>query len=138
MNRVIFTFGLFTLTAVVGCGGPAPSPVKGSVTYNGKGVPDVNVVLIGKDDARATAITDASGNFSSMTSFKDGDGAVPGDYTAIISRKTTVTENPTAEEYAVPDETKQPFPPKYSAVDVSDLKVTIKPGANDLKLELKD
>src|SRR5688572_28673477 len=103
MKPVILTFALAVLTTVVGCGGPKPSPVTGTVTYNGKGVADVNVVLLGKDGTTASGVTDSSGKFSKMTTVNDGDGALPGDYTVTITPKTVSTENPTANEYAPPD-----------------------------------
>jgi hypothetical protein len=138
MKPVILTFVLVVLTTVVGCGGPKPSPVTGTVTYKGKGVPDVNVVLVAKDGTTASGVTDSSGKITKMTTVNEGDGAVPGDYTVTITAKTVATENPTADEYAPTDPSKLPFPPKYSDPAGSGLKATIPPGGTDLKFELTD
>lgn len=139
MKRIAFASCLLCFIAAVGCGGPSPSPVHGTVVYNGAPVPDVNVVFVGKDEHRANGVTDSSGNFSKLTTLKDGDGAVPGEYTVIITPRTTVSENPEkAEDYAVPEEKPPAFPPKYSDISSSGLKVTVKSGDNDIKLELKD
>lgn len=137
MRQVLFAC-LLMLWLCTGCGGPGPVPVKGTVTFNGKPVANVNVVLIGSDGKRANGITDASGNFSQLTTIKEGDGAVPGEYTVVITPKTDVNQEPTkADDYAVPDASKQAFPPKYSDVTLSGLKVTVTGGANDLKVDLK-
>ena len=137
MRQVLFAC-LFVSCLCTGCGGPGPVPVKGTVTYNGKPVPNVNVLLIGQDDKRATGTTDASGVFAKLTTNMDGDGAVPGEYTVVLSPNTTANQEPTkAEDYAVPDASKQPFPPKFSDVTMSGLKVTVTGGPNDLKIDLK-
>ncbi|HBJ38524.1 MAG TPA: hypothetical protein DDZ51_27970 [Planctomycetaceae bacterium] len=79
------------LALSVGCGGdggPVPVPVTGQVLYQGKPVEDARITFHGRTDAggrSASGKTDGQGNFS-LTTFKSGDGAVPGDYTISISK----------------------------------------------------
>lgn len=140
MNRVTLGCGLILAAAISGCGGPRPVPVKGSVTYKGKPLANVNVVLIGNDGARAHGETDSSGSFSKLTTSKDGDGAVPGDYSVVITPKIATNMDPQKpEDYAQVNPRKQAFPPKYSDVVLGRLKVTVSASEeNELKIELKD
>jgi len=59
---------------------PETSPVSGTVTYDGKPLAEATVVFspVGEQQA-AVGRTDARGNFR-LTTFKDGDGAIPGNY----------------------------------------------------------
>lgn len=139
MKQIFLGLAFLGLSFSAGCGGPAPVPVKGSVVYNGQPLADVNVMLVGTDGNRALGATDSSGQFANLTTFKDGDGAIPGEYTVVITRKSSsVTTEPTsAEDYAVPETPKETFPAKYSDVAQSGLKVTVSgSGGNDLKIEL--
>lgn len=73
-----------------GCGPKYPEtiPVAGTVTLDGRPVSGAAVVFTPEAGEAATATTDASGRFS-LSTFRLGDGALPGDYRVTVS-KTTV------------------------------------------------
>lgn len=79
------------LAFCVGCGGdggPSPVPVTGQVLFKGKPVDDARVTFHGRTESggrSASGKTDSQGNFS-LTTFKSGDGAVPGDYVITVSK----------------------------------------------------
>jgi hypothetical protein len=61
------------LLAVVGCGRPTMAKVSGTVTWQGKPVPDAMVQFVHKNRPGATGRTDTAGRFS-LTTLKPGDG----------------------------------------------------------------
>jgi hypothetical protein len=146
---------LVPLLAVVlpaGCSGaktPATSTVKGTVTYNGAPVDGATVVFAPTSTGKpATAVTDSSGHYE-LSTFGSKDGASPGDYTVTVTK--TATEG--AESNLTPEQmnelalqgkplpgptTKQLLPQKYAQAATSDLHFTVKAGANDIPIELKD
>lgn len=114
---------LLGMVVWVGCGDPGAAPtarIDGTVTLDGAPLPKAQVTLnpTGKEGGRPPmGVADASGKFS-VSSFKPGDGAMPGNYIATVNGE------------GVPD--------KYKAVDKSDLKVTVEAGkTNTVKLDLK-
>lgn len=140
---------------LVGCGKGSssnrPSTVQASVTvsYKGQPVEGASVVLRPKAQGghAAVATTDSSGK-GALTTFEAGDGAVPGEYTAGVS-KTKSEGRELSDEEAVAWETKYPdkprprpkvtdlLPTKYKDPAKSNLSVTIQAsGPNEIKLEL--
>jgi hypothetical protein len=75
---------------LAGCAGsegfPATSKVTGKVTYSGAAVAGAAVSYspVGNGNA-AAGVTDATGTYT-LTTFRSGDGAVPGKYKVIISK----------------------------------------------------
>lgn len=95
------------LTMAVGCGGESEPvyPVRGKVLFQGKPIEGASVVFlstaarkpkVGEPTPQAT--TNASGEYS-LTSYKEGDGALPGDYGVAISwmEVTGPSDNPERE-----------------------------------------
>jgi hypothetical protein len=74
-----------------GCGGPVP--VEGRVTLDGQPVEKAAVVFEREDGAGrpASATTDSDGVFH-LTTYKPGDGALPGQYKVIITPPVNYTE----------------------------------------------
>jgi hypothetical protein len=95
--------GLMTLMlAAAGCGGKyKPVPVSGTVTLDGKPLEGamVNFYSIGdaKEGRGAHGTTDKNGAFS-LTTMKDGDGAIRGDYKVVINKFV-----PTLPNLKIPD-----------------------------------
>ena len=76
------------LLAALGCGQNNMVPVKGTVTLDGQPIEGALVKFIPKPGAashEATAVTDASGNFS-LGTLKDGDGAWRGVYKVCVQK----------------------------------------------------
>ncbi|SRR6056297_1937092 len=120
--------------AFVGCS-EAKIPVSGTVTYQDKPLPDVNVVMVRDDGVVATAVTGTDGRFENVTSESPNDGALAGTYSVGI---TPVSEVPGdaggAEDYGIP--TQPPFPPKYLSGETSGLEVTVEEGMAPVTLQL--
>jgi hypothetical protein len=119
--------------AVVGCGS-GTIPAGGTITYKGQPVADANVTFTPDGGGKmASGRTDAQGKFTLGTD-KPGDGAMPGDY------RVSVTPNlPTPAEGDYSPSPPPPFPQKYVDPSVTDLKATVKSGANNqFPFELKD
>jgi hypothetical protein len=126
-------WSLFGLTALVGCGGESNiGEVGGTVTLDGNPLPDALVTFSPKSGAGSPSAgrTDTSGNYS-LSYTRDISGAELGEH---IVRITTYqagdpdAEPPTA---SVPEK----VPLKYN--HKSELTREVKPGTNDIDLELK-
>ncbi len=134
--KLRFALSLVLLLIVTGCG-ESKIPVSGTVLYNDQPLPNVNVVMIRTDGKVASAVTDTSGNFASVSTDGPGDGAPAGEYKVGITPVSTVTDEQTsADDYAIP--TKSPIPQSYMSADSSGLKVVVESGMAPVKLELKD
>jgi hypothetical protein len=138
----------------LGCSGGSKiegiAPVTGTVTMNGSPVEGATVIFApaGQGSRSASGKTDASGKFS-LTTLQPGDGAMPGDYTVMVT-KTEVTESKKVSDDEateiirktgkppVTSQTKNLLPAKYGDIAKSDLKATVKKGQkNDIPLDLK-
>jgi len=134
--KLPYALSLALLLLVTGCG-ESKIPVSGSVLYNSQPLPNVNVVMIRTDGKVASAVTDSSGNFASVTTDAPGDGALPGDYKIGITPVSILPDaQMSAADYAIP--TKSPIPQSYMSADSSGLKVVVESGMSPVKLELKD
>lgn len=147
MNPVRAMVGLLTLVVVLaGCNtGPTLHPVAGTVTYNDKPVEGASVVLIPTEGPLVIGTpTDAAGKFTVMTDGKPG--APAGTYKVTVNKQSAaagIPTNPTPEDMAKMGEAGKTalappeLPVKYSVQQSTDLSVTIKPGENNIPLDLK-
>lgn len=85
-----FASGLVILAAAIGgcnrSNGPITIPIRGEVIYKGQPLATGLVVYLPKntDDSRqASGKIETNGSFV-LTTFKNGDGVVPGEYTIVI------------------------------------------------------
>jgi hypothetical protein len=167
----IKAIALSSLAAVLmGCAGgegfPATAKVTGKVTYNGAAVANAAVSFspVGSGNA-AAGVTDATGAYT-LTTFRSGDGAVPGKYKVIISKTeqavTVSTAVGTADDpsaaYAAAEAAgadvfgtgkktaaakkdtgpKELLPVKYKSVDSTDLQADVSTaGPNNFDFDLK-
>ena len=120
---------------IIGCGGtsgdlPGTAPVTGTVTYNGDPVPNAHVMFYPEDGEKpAVGTTDESGKYT-LTTFNEGDGAIPGTHTVTVTAYDNSSEGVSMNSL-VPD--------KYGIQTSSPLKVTVKDGdMNEIPLELTD
>lgn len=138
------------LGVVVGCGDKGRlevAPVRGQVTYQGRGVPSATVIFHpseGTDESakklRPFAYADANGNFVLKT-YIDGDGAPPGTYrVSIVARSSppggirSKDSAPSAESSSAPGIRIPPkISEKYANVETAGIQVTIHEGENILE-----
>lgn len=119
-----------------GCGvaGPKTAIVKGTVTFKGKPVPNGTVTFVPASGHHATGEIRPDGSYT-LTSFRPGDGAVPGTYKVIVVAMQDMTGR-------LPED-RTPLPPpivpnKYTSIATTDLTVEVKEGENQIDLPLRD
>ena len=139
----IFTV-LLLAAGILGCGGASKtSSVSGRVTYKGKAVPNANISFTPVEGATraATGLTDSDGRFT-LGTFSTSDGALPGNYRiSIIARGPDRPPKPGETGSGMPGEMMPGdpiIPTKYFAPDTSGLTHEVKPGSNQVELNLKD
>lgn len=134
---------LLPSVCMLGCGSEGTAPtakVTGTVTYNGTPLEGVNVTFTPESGRPGLGTTDASGKFS-VSTFSQGDGAVPGNHVVTITDAApSVPEpmpgTPEAENYTPPEPR---FPAKYSNPSTTTFKFEVKKGEkNDFALEMTD
>src|SRR5579884_1728724 len=94
--RCQLAFGVLPLLLlVVGCGGsnrPATAPVQGVLQWeDGQPISGVSVRFVPSDDKggrEAVGYTGKDGAFT-LSTFSQGDGAIPGDYTVVVTKPST-------------------------------------------------
>jgi hypothetical protein len=97
MRTIARRHGLVLLAlAAVGCGGKyTPVAVEGTVTLDGQPVEGAMVSFLPENGTgrAATGMTDPDGTFQ-LTTFQEGDGALPGTYRVIVTRTDAIPEPP--------------------------------------------
>jgi len=130
---------------LIGCsGGPAlpkTIPVSGVVKLKGQPVKNASVGFLPVNRGRpAVGSTDAGGNFR-LTTFKTGDGAIPGDYkvtiTAYEQNPGEVGEGGVIDEKIAAKPRKWRVPEKYSNSSTSGLKASVSPSSKEFTFNLE-
>lgn len=89
------------ITVVAGCGSgghPDTATVTGVVTYGGRPLDGVRVIFNTQNTPRsASATTEADGSFT-LSTYRQGDGAVPGSYIVTVERFLADSPDVSAEE----------------------------------------
>lgn len=147
MFHARFLAAVFMACAVTsplaGCrpAGSVPTvPAAGRLTYQGKPLPNIEIVFTPTQGRRGSATTDDGGGFR-VSTFAKGDGAVPGRHRvtlwpAVTNPLIKAEENP-ALRGRTPEPT-LPFPKRYSSPD-SPLIVDLGDrGSRNLELQLED
>src|SRR5271157_3126462 len=121
------------ISGLSGCGEPTyPTPtvypVKGQILLSdGKPLTSGQVVLVSNQDVEFPGKVGSDGRFSIKCAA--GDGAPEGEYTVRIDPEPQPWSAGRAKKGAA----SLPFPAKYADDTTSGLKVTVKPGENDLE-----
>ena len=121
------------ISGLSGCGEPTyPTPtlypVKGQVLLSdGKPLTSGQVVLVSNQDVAFLGKVESDGRFSIKSGA--GDGAPEGEYKVRINPEPQPWSAGRARKGAA----SLPFPTKYVDATTSDLKVTVRPGENDLE-----
>ncbi len=130
------------LGTLAGCGTSDLAPVTGLVTVDGQPAAAVQVLYTSPNHRPATGETDAQGRYV-LSTYKTGDGAVVGSYSVTVTARPTVrvspagTVGPSTDRPKIQHGAVSPVPIKYSDPSHPQLSVEVKPGNNDIPLELK-
>lgn len=145
------------LLVVSGCSGgpdlPETVPVTGTVMYQGEPLAGATVTFRNSEQGArpATAITDDNGAFQ-LTTFEEGDGAVPGKHVVTVTKmadsgggsqgtEQSMEEAAAAAEQGEEQASAEPqsaIPERYGNPDTSDLSYTVKEGeTNEFTIELE-
>lgn len=123
---------LAVLACLVGCGEGKTAPVNGRVKMKDGG--DVSVLkgyslTFEAEGGKSSAVgeVNADGTFR-LSTFGANDGAIPGKYRVAINQPN----NPDPDK----PPTKSKLPAKYENLDTSGLTAEVKPGQNNIELEL--
>jgi hypothetical protein len=144
----VMPLGLISLASLSGCGGgiPAIVPVKGTVLLNGRPLPKATVQFVPQRsdlgaEFASTAVTDDNGAFTLTCGYKDLPGAAVGQHTVLITESPLPDEMRNTRDYREIESyqarlSNRPIPPKYNTAKESPLKIEVKEGQEDVKLEL--
>jgi hypothetical protein len=132
---MFLTAGL--VLCVTGCGGPSlpkTIAVSGKVTYKSKPLDGAAVGFIATKGPSASAVTDANGAYK-LTTYKNGDGAVPGEYAVTITK--VIDPNPGA-SYLDPNSAKLKslIPEKYGEIKTSGFTAKVEKGKQEFIFNL--
>ena len=131
--RFSLSFAMVVLF-VAGCSRQSPTvTVSGTVTYQDQPLAEASVSFIPIDGGRpATGETDGSGRFT-LTTFKSGDGALPGEHVVIVEKLQQRKGDDVYAEY------ESVIPKRYGHVKHSDLKAdVVLRGSNEFVFALQD
>lgn len=142
MAHTIEKFLLLLLLAVLtGCAENSTVPVAGSVTYEGRPLTS-GVIIFETSGARPAVGRIIEGKIVEVTTYRDGDGAPPGEHKVAIQSVETggaaITKHPG--EAGVPDgymQSRSLIPEDYGDPEKSGLTAALTTGENRLSFELK-
>jgi hypothetical protein len=137
VRRIVF---VLASVAVIGCGGgPVTEPVEGRVTLDGQPLTAGTVTFTPQGGRSATGFIQSDGTFS-LSTFADGDGALPGLHKVSIAGGGTGTpQRPDFDSDAVKAAAAaSPIPAIYANPDSSGLTFEVKTGeANSPEFKLE-
>jgi hypothetical protein len=122
--------------ALAGCGSDQlkTAIVRGTVTYNGKPVPNGTISFIPTSGPSATGEIQPDGSYT-LTTYRKGDGAVLGRHTVVIVAMQDMSGR-------LPEQ-RNPLPPpivpvQYTSLATSDLRAEVKDEENTVNFSLRD
>lgn len=138
--KIIQGFALIALgiaaVGLPGCGGydRKTAVVRGSVTYNGKAVPNGTISFIPADGRSATGEIQPDGSYT-LTTYRKGDGAILGQHKVVIVAMEDMSNR-------LP-EARNPLPPsiipvRYTSLATSELRADVKDQENTIDFKLED
>ena len=124
---------IILVSLLTGCGQSSESTVRGTVTFDGKPLSTGMVAFHSPKDGGATSYGQilANGSYEIRTGKRLG--LVAGEYVATV----VATEPMTPKLAAGMEKPKQITPARYANTTTTDLRCTVKPGANNIDFALK-
>jgi hypothetical protein len=133
-RAVVFAIAVGILTAgTVGCSsGPATSPVKGKVTFQGKPVAEGTVTFLNPTEGGA-----AEAQINKDGSYTFQGGVLPGEYLVVITPLMHIVDTDPGKSPPAPMEKLAPdIPPKYRQQGTTKLRASVKPGPNEFPFDM--
>jgi hypothetical protein len=124
---------VFAACPALGCGGPQPYPVSGQVVYaDGQPASDLagSDVIFTSDTSSSSGALDGQGRYT-LTTRKEGDGALPGSYKVVI-----VPPPPIGADDPKMKLPRRSIPSKYTKPTTTDLSATVEAKTNDITLTI--
>lgn len=158
--RYLSGLSLVVLLALVGCSesNPSTGAVSGTLQWeDGKPVSGANIRFVpaAAGGREASAYTGKDGEFI-LSSFRPGDGAIPGEYTVVITKMANTGDEPVAtptgtspedmakamkaaydKAKAAGKKVTDPIPALYESEKTSPLKFRVESGSNKADLKIK-
>ncbi len=140
MKHTFATGFLCCILATAGCGpqskNPPTYPVTGKVIFQDAPLADVNVTFQPEKGRQAMGTTDAEGKFT-LSTFAQGDGAIPGEHRVAVSPNIVNEPMPGTPEYVAAQKQRPTFPPKFRDAQASGLTATVtQEGENNFTFDL--
>jgi hypothetical protein len=145
---VVVLVGLGGLMPLVGCTHrlPAVVPCTGTVLLNGQPLPRASVTFVPMlehfgAEANSTAVTDENGQFTLMCANQNQPGAVVGKHVVLIAEPPLPDNLRNNRDERVLNGYRtnfgnRPIPPEYGSVSTSPIKIEVKQGQSEYKIEL--
>jgi hypothetical protein len=135
MHRRLVICGLLASAGVVGCGSSPTVKVTGTVTVNGQPAENVEVQFFPKGGRPASGVTNSEGKYE-LSTFKPGDGAMPGESLVTLGEYYPPGKPPPMPRGNEPLPSR--FPPTYSDTVKSPLTANVERGGkNDFSFDVK-
>lgn len=147
-RALVIVVGLSGVIGLAGCAHRLPPLVaaQGTVLLNGQPLPKASVTFVPMLDhfgaeANSTAVTDENGHFILTCAYNNQPGAVVGTHVVLVS-ETMPEDLRNVQDSRVVDAYRaklgnRPIPPDYSSVSKSPIKIEVKEGQSEYKVELK-
>lgn len=132
---LLLGFPIVCLAALPGCEGSSmkTAPVTGRITFNGKPVPQGVVLFVPLSPGpTATGEIHTDGTYS-LTTFRNGDGAVLGTHKVVVDAKEDFPPGPISPRSPTPFAV---VPDKYLSHATTDLTADVQHGENSLDFNL--
>lgn len=121
---------------VCGCGAASSetAPVRGKVTYKGKPVPNGTITFVPAVGPAATGELQQDGSYE-LTTYRDGDGAVPGKHKVIVVAMRDMANLLPEQRSPLPAPI---VPEKYTSLATSDLEAQVEMKENTVDFDLEE
>ncbi len=147
IQSAVHVFTVLLCVAISGCGQryPQTHPVSGTITYQGQPVTAGTIVFYPEQGRSATSSIEADGSYR-LTTFRPGDGALPGRHTVTITAIAEASSGPASMEEEMEhgmlgrgeEDVRWLVPKQYSRRDSTPLTAEVPAHAQTLDFHLTD
>jgi len=132
-TRALAMAAAFLTAGTVGCSsGPATSPVKGKVTFQGKPVTEGTVTFLNPTEGGA-----AEAQINKDGSYTFQGGVMPGEYLVVITPLMHIVDTDPGKSPPAPvEKPASDIPQKYRQQGTTKLRASVKPGPNEFPFDM--